>query len=67
MILQDFLYSMMFQKCIGSDMFLWIRHCVVEVCTPPSALLVVIVDTLVVMVEHYFGIVVHFVDEVKKS
>ena len=28
------------QKCIGPDMFSWIRHYVVEVCVLPSALLV---------------------------
>ena len=34
--------SMIFQKCIGPDMFSWIRHCMAEVYTLPSALLVVI-------------------------
>ena len=34
------LYSMIFQKCIGSDMFAWIRHDAAEVCALPSALLV---------------------------
>ena len=34
------LCSTIFQKCIGPDMFSWIRHYVVEVCAPPSALLV---------------------------
>ena len=29
-----------FEKCIGLDMFLWIRQCVAELCAPPSALLV---------------------------
>ena len=33
------LYSMIFQKCIGPDMFSWIRHYVADVCAPPSALL----------------------------
>ena len=32
-------YSMIFQKCIETDMFHWIRHCVAEVCAPLSALL----------------------------
>ena len=32
--------SMIFQKCIGSDMFLQIRHCLAEVCALPKALLV---------------------------
>ena len=34
------LKSMIFEKCIGPDMFSWIRHYVAEVCAPPSALLV---------------------------
>ena len=34
------LHSMIFQKCIGPNMFSWIRHYVVEVCALPSALLV---------------------------
>ena len=34
------LYSMRLKKCVGPDMFLWIRHYVAEVCAPPSALLV---------------------------
>ena len=34
------LYSMIFQKRIGPDMFSWIRHYVVEVCALPSAVLV---------------------------
>jgi len=34
------LYSMIFQKCIGSDMFAWIRHDAAEVCALPSALVV---------------------------
>ena len=34
------LYSMIFQKCIGPDMFSRMRHYVVEVCAPPSAHLV---------------------------
>ena len=34
---------MLFQKCIGPDMFSWIRHDVAEVCAPPSILLVGIV------------------------
>ena len=34
------LYCMIFQKCIGPDMFSWIRHYVAEVCALPSALLV---------------------------
>ena len=33
-------YSLIFQKCIGPDIFSWIRHYVVEVCALPSALLV---------------------------
>uniref|UniRef100_A0A8C4WWW4 G-protein coupled receptors family 2 profile 1 domain-containing protein n=1 Tax=Eptatretus burgeri TaxID=7764 RepID=A0A8C4WWW4_EPTBU len=32
---------MIFQKYIGPDMFLWIRHYVVEVCAPLSSLLVI--------------------------
>ena len=36
--------SMIFQKCIGPDMFFWIRHCVAEVCTLPSALLLQVVN-----------------------
>ena len=32
--------SMIFQKCIGPDMFSWIRYCVAEVCALPSDLLV---------------------------
>ena len=32
------IYSTISQKCIGSNLFSWIRHCVVEVCAPPSAL-----------------------------
>ena len=31
--------GVIFQKCIGPDMFYWIRHCVAEVCALPSALL----------------------------
>ena len=34
------LYSMIFQKFIGPDMFSCIRHYMVEVCALPSALLV---------------------------
>ena len=34
------LYSMIFQKCIGPDMFSWIRNYVAEVCALPIALLV---------------------------
>ena len=34
----------MFQKCLGPDMFSWIRHYVVEVCARLSALLVLPVD-----------------------
>ena len=37
------LFRIIFQKCIGPDMFSWIRHNVEEVCAPPSALLVLIV------------------------
>ena len=33
--------SMIFQKCIGPNMFSWIRHYVAEVCALPSALLVI--------------------------
>ena len=36
------LYYMIFQKCIGPDMFSWIRHYAAEVCAPPRALLVFI-------------------------
>ena len=32
------LHGMIFQKCIGLDMFSWIRHYVAEVCARPSAL-----------------------------
>ena len=35
--------SMIFQKCIGPDMFSWMRHFVVEVCAPPSAVLICLV------------------------
>ena len=35
------LYSMTFQKCIGPNVFSWIRYYVAEVCALPSALLVV--------------------------
>ena len=31
------------QKCIGTDMFSWIRHYVAEMCAPPSALSVLAV------------------------
>ena len=34
------MYSTISQKCIGPDMFSWIRHYLAEVCAPPSALLV---------------------------
>ena len=34
------IYSMIFQKCIGPDMFHWIGLCMREVCALPSALLV---------------------------
>ena len=34
------IYSMIFQKCIGPDMFSWIRHYGAEVCALLSALLV---------------------------
>ena len=37
------LYYMIFLKCIGPDMFSWIRHYVAEVCALPSALLVAFV------------------------
>ena len=40
------LYSMVFQKCIGPDMFSWNRHYVAEVCAPPSTLLVIISVTI---------------------
>ena len=33
-------HVLVFQKCNGPDMFLWIRHYVVEVCVLLSALLV---------------------------
>ena len=36
------IYSMIFQKCIGPDMFSWIRRYAAEVCAPPSALLVLL-------------------------
>ena len=39
------IFSMIFQKCIGPDMFLWIRHCVAEVYAPPSAFLVLKVES----------------------
>ena len=32
------LHSTIFPKCIGPDMFSWIKHCVAEVCALPSAL-----------------------------
>ena len=32
------LYSMIFKKCIGLNMFLWIRYYVADICTLPSAL-----------------------------
>ena len=34
-----------FQKCIGPEMFSWIRHYGAEVCAPPSALLVISIIT----------------------
>ena len=34
------LYSKIFQKFIGPDMFFWVRHCVAVVCALQSALLV---------------------------
>ena len=34
------LYGMIFQKCIGPDMFSWIRHYMAEVCSLHSALLI---------------------------
>ena len=34
------IYSTISQKCIGPDMFLWIRHYRMGVCAPPSAFLV---------------------------
>ena len=34
------LHIMIFQKCNGPDMFLWIKHCSAEVCALSSALLV---------------------------
>ena len=37
---------MIFQKCIGPDMFSWIRHSAVKVCALPSALLVFLCPTL---------------------
>ena len=38
--LQSLIALFLVQKCIGPDMFSWIRHCVVEVCALLSALLV---------------------------
>ena len=38
------IYSTISQKCIGPDMFSWIRHYMAEVCALPSALLVVSVS-----------------------
>ena len=43
------LYRMIFQICIGPDMFSWIRHYVAEVCAPPSALLVIIIIIIIVV------------------
>ena len=40
------LYGMIFQKCIGPDVFSWIRHYVAEVCALPSALLVYFISHL---------------------
>ena len=34
------IYRIISQKCIGPDMFSWVRHYMAEVCAPPSALLV---------------------------
>ena len=36
------IYSMIIQKSIGPNMFSWIRHYGVEVCAPPSALILLI-------------------------
>ena len=41
------IYSMIFQKFNGPDMFYWIRHCVLEACALLSALLVVYVSSIV--------------------
>ena len=38
------IYSMIFQKVIEPDMFYWIRHCKVEVCALPSAVLVTLAE-----------------------
>jgi len=45
-------YIMIFQKCIGPDMFSWIRHCGVEVHALPSALLVLMILTC--LIETFF-------------
>ena len=37
------IHCTIFQKFIGPDMFYWIRHSVVQICTPSSALLIMTV------------------------
>ena len=37
------IYGVIFQKCIGPEMFSWIRHCMAEVFARPSVLLVFVV------------------------
>ena len=37
-------HVVIFQKCIGPDMFSWIRNCVAEGCALPSAFLVLLMD-----------------------
>jgi len=49
------LYSMIFQKCIGPDMFSWIRHYVLEVCALPSVLVVIITYKQISVYDGYGG------------
>ena len=44
---------MIFQKCIGPDMFLWIGQCMVEVCALQSALRVLSVCVRVFPLQAY--------------